>query len=105
MVDVRMGERLLGPGEFVAGTFVRWLACLSDLEAPRVTMPIEYPICHTTVRFMARNPDADSYGCDHWTHAFSDPASMPKQESFDTDYYDDTHRRWFERPHTALSTV
>ena len=36
IVDVRMGERVLGPGEFVAGTFVRWPACLSDLETPRV---------------------------------------------------------------------
>jgi SAM-dependent methyltransferase len=51
---------------------------------------------------MARHPDADIYRCEHCTHAFSDPASMPKQESYDTDYYDDTHRRWFEHPNTAL---
>jgi 2-polyprenyl-3-methyl-5-hydroxy-6-metoxy-1,4-benzoquinol methylase len=65
-------------------------------------MPIDCPICHTTARFMARHPDADVYRCDHCTHAFSDPASMPKQESYDADYFDDTHRRWFEHPNTAL---
>jgi 2-polyprenyl-3-methyl-5-hydroxy-6-metoxy-1,4-benzoquinol methylase len=51
---------------------------------------------------MAKHPDADIYRCKHCTHVFSDPASMPKQESYDPDYYDDTHRRWFEHPNTAL---
>lgn len=67
-----------------------------------MTMPIECPICHTTARFMARHPDANIYRCERCTHAFSDPVSMAKQESYDTDYYDDTHRRWFEHPNTAL---
>jgi 2-polyprenyl-3-methyl-5-hydroxy-6-metoxy-1,4-benzoquinol methylase len=51
---------------------------------------------------MAKHPDADIYRCDHCTHAFSDPASMPRQESYAPDYYDDTHRRWFEHPNTRL---
>lgn len=27
---------------------------------------------------------------------------MPKQENYDPDYYDDTHRRWFNHPNTVL---
>jgi SAM-dependent methyltransferase len=51
---------------------------------------------------MAKHPEADIYRCDSCTHAFSDTASMPAQESYGTDYYDDTHRRWFAHPNTAL---
>jgi len=51
---------------------------------------------------MAKHPEADIYRCDCCTHAFSDAASMLKQESYDSTYYDDTHRRWFEHPNTAL---
>ncbi len=65
-------------------------------------MSIACPICQTTARFMATHPEANIYRCECCTHAFSDPASMPKQERYDADYYDDTHRRWFEHPNTAL---
>ena len=51
---------------------------------------------------MAKHREADIYRCGHCTHAFSDPASMPRQESYDTAHYDDTHRLWFEHPNTAL---
>jgi SAM-dependent methyltransferase len=51
---------------------------------------------------MAKHPEADIYRCSHCTHAFSDPASMPKQENYDAAYYDETHCRWFEHPNTAL---
>jgi 2-polyprenyl-3-methyl-5-hydroxy-6-metoxy-1,4-benzoquinol methylase len=65
-------------------------------------MPIKCPICQTAARLMAAHPEANIYRCECCTHAFSDPASMPKQENYDPDYYDDTHRRWFEHPNTAL---
>lgn len=51
---------------------------------------------------MAKHPEADIYRCSSCTHAFSDWASMPKQETYGSDYYDDTHRRWFENPNTPL---
>lgn len=63
---------------------------------------IACPICQTTACFMATHPEADIYRCKCCTHAFSDPGSMPRQESYDPDYYNDTHRRWFEHPNTAL---
>lgn len=51
---------------------------------------------------MAQHPDADIYRCNSCTHAFSDVASMPKQEEYGAEYFDDTHRRWFEHPNTQL---
>ena len=68
-------------------------------EKPR---PIACPICQAAACFMAAHPEADIYRCKCCTHAFSDPGSMPQQESYDPDYYGDTHRRWFEHPNTAL---
>ena len=68
-------------------------------EKPR---PIACPICQATACFMATHPEADIYRCKCCTHAFSDPGSMPQQESYDPAYYSDTHRRWFEHPNTAL---
>jgi 2-polyprenyl-3-methyl-5-hydroxy-6-metoxy-1,4-benzoquinol methylase len=65
-------------------------------------MPVACPICHNAARFMATHPEANIYRCACCTHAFSDPASMPAQENYDPDYYDETHRRWFEHPNTAL---
>ena len=35
--NVRMGKRVLGRNQFATGAFVRWFACLSDLEADRVS--------------------------------------------------------------------
>jgi 2-polyprenyl-3-methyl-5-hydroxy-6-metoxy-1,4-benzoquinol methylase len=65
-------------------------------------MSIACPICHTAARFMATHPEANIYRCERCTHAFSDPGSMPLQESYGPDYYNHTHRRWFEHPNTAL---
>jgi 2-polyprenyl-3-methyl-5-hydroxy-6-metoxy-1,4-benzoquinol methylase len=65
-------------------------------------MPICCPICHASVRLLAKHPDADIYRCNSCTHAFSDIASMSKQEEYGSDYFDDTHRRWFEHPNTQL---
>ncbi len=65
-------------------------------------MPINCPICHASASLMGKHPDADIYRCKSCTHAFSDIASMPKQEEYGADYFDDTHRRWFEHPNTQL---
>jgi 2-polyprenyl-3-methyl-5-hydroxy-6-metoxy-1,4-benzoquinol methylase len=64
--------------------------------------PISCPICQTAACFMAAHPEANIYRCQCCTHAFSDPGSMPQQESYDPGYYNDTHRRWFQHPNTAL---
>ena len=65
-------------------------------------MPILCPICGSDTRLLAKHPDADIYRCESCSHAFSDMASMPKQEEYGAEYFDDTHRRWFEHPNTQL---
>lgn len=65
-------------------------------------MPIQCPICQTVARLWAKHPDADIYRCPSCSHAFSDIASMPRQEEYGPEYFDDTHRRWFEHPNTVL---
>lgn len=65
-------------------------------------MLIHCPICQDVARRLAKHPDADIYRCNSCTHAFSDIASMPKQEEYGAEYFDDTHRRWFEHPNTQL---
>jgi 2-polyprenyl-3-methyl-5-hydroxy-6-metoxy-1,4-benzoquinol methylase len=65
-------------------------------------MPLHCPICQSAAHLLAKHPDADIYRCNSCTHAFSDVASMPKQEEYGAEYFDDTHRRWFEHPNTRL---
>ncbi len=60
------------------------------------------PICRSSARLLATHPDADIYRCNQCTHAFSDPESMPEQEAYDSTYFYETHRRWFEHPNTRL---
>jgi 2-polyprenyl-3-methyl-5-hydroxy-6-metoxy-1,4-benzoquinol methylase len=65
-------------------------------------MPINCPICQSATHLLAQHPDADIYRCNSCTHAFSDVASMPTQEEYGAEYFDDTHRRWFEHPNMQL---
>jgi 2-polyprenyl-3-methyl-5-hydroxy-6-metoxy-1,4-benzoquinol methylase len=65
-------------------------------------MPINCPICHSATHLLAKHPDADIYRCTSCTHAFSDVTSMPTQEEYGAEYFDDTHRRWFDHPNTQL---
>ena len=46
----------------------------------------------------------DLYRCPAYASKtlFSDIASMPAQEEYGAEYFDDTHRRWFEHPNTVL---
>jgi 2-polyprenyl-3-methyl-5-hydroxy-6-metoxy-1,4-benzoquinol methylase len=68
----------------------------------RSTISMKCPICDARADFFAAHPEASIYRCPKCTHAFSDPASMPEQENYDERYYDETHRRWFQHPNTAL---
>jgi 2-polyprenyl-3-methyl-5-hydroxy-6-metoxy-1,4-benzoquinol methylase len=65
-------------------------------------MSINCPICLSPARLMAPHPEANIYRCEQCTHAFSDAASMPEQETYDSSYYDEAHRRWFKHPNLGL---
>ena len=61
---------------------------------------IACPICQTTAFFMATHPEADIYRS-RCTHAFSDPGSMPRQEST-TQTITTIRTAIGEHPNTAL---
>lgn len=48
---------------------------------------------------MPPHPESDLYRCASCTHAFGVPR---KHETYDDDYYEVAHRRWFSHPNTAL---
>ncbi|HET9162858.1 MAG TPA: class I SAM-dependent methyltransferase [Solirubrobacterales bacterium] len=48
---------------------------------------------------MPRHPDSDLYRCASCSHAFGFPR---EHETYDDDYYEIEHRRWFDHPNTAL---
>ena len=51
---------------------------------------------------MARHPETDLYRCRHRTHAFSHLDSVKEFEQYQSDYFEEEHKRWFENPNTAL---
>jgi 2-polyprenyl-3-methyl-5-hydroxy-6-metoxy-1,4-benzoquinol methylase len=48
---------------------------------------------------MPPHPDSDLYRCTSCSHAFGFPR---EHETYDDDYYEVEHRRWFEHPNTDL---
>jgi SAM-dependent methyltransferase len=59
-------------------------------------------VCQTPSSLAWRHPEANLYRCPSCDHCFSDPASIGEQEQYGPDYYDDTHRNWFENPNLKL---
>jgi hypothetical protein len=48
---------------------------------------------------MQPHPESDLFRCASCTHAFSVPR---EHETYDEDYYEVAHERWFKHPNTAL---
>lgn len=48
---------------------------------------------------MPPHPDSNLYRCESCTHAFGFPR---EPETYEDDYYEVEHRRWFEHPNTKL---
>lgn len=60
---------------------------------------MECPICGGPTISMPPHPESDLHRCTSCSHAFG----LPQQhETYDDDYYDVEHRRWFEHPNTTL---
>jgi SAM-dependent methyltransferase len=60
---------------------------------------MDCPICGGSASSMPPHPDADLYRCTSCSHAFGFPR---EHETYDDDYYEVEHRRWFEHPNTDL---
>jgi len=59
-------------------------------------------VCNTRSELAWRHPEADLHRCPTCDHCFSDPASIDQQEQYDPDYYQKTHRNWFNNPNVKL---
>lgn len=59
-------------------------------------------VCGTQAALEVRHRDADLYRCAACDHCFSDLASLRATEEYRDDYYELTHRNWFEHPHIWL---
>ena len=66
-----------------------------------MTAPI-CPLCKGVGALFAQHPEAHIYRCASCQHCFSDPASLTALETYDADYYERKHRRWFENPDIGL---
>lgn len=60
------------------------------------------PICERPSHFYARHPEADLYRCQECGHRFSVLSAQDHAEHYERDYFERTHRNWFNNPNHAL---
>jgi 2-polyprenyl-3-methyl-5-hydroxy-6-metoxy-1,4-benzoquinol methylase len=60
---------------------------------------MECPICQAAPREF--DPGMHLYRCEECQHTFT-ILPKDKQEKYESNYFDDSHRRWFENPDTGL---
>jgi 2-polyprenyl-3-methyl-5-hydroxy-6-metoxy-1,4-benzoquinol methylase len=60
------------------------------------------PICDCPSPFYARHPEADLYRCQKCGHRFSVLSSQDCVESYGRDYFEQSHRNWFNHPNHEL---
>lgn len=71
---------------------------IHELDSPTTT---SCPVCGHAAAKVFDHPDAEIFGCPSCSHCFSDPQSVA-EEAYGPDYYEETHKNWFENPNTAL---
>lgn len=59
-------------------------------------------VCHELSRLVAARPEGNLYRCGRCDHCFSGVKTMPEQEHYGAEYYDERHRAWFENPNIEL---
>ena len=65
-------------------------------------MEVLCPICGSGSVLMARHPETDLYRCRRCTHAFSYLNSVREFEQYQSSYFEEDHKRWFDHPNTPL---
>jgi 2-polyprenyl-3-methyl-5-hydroxy-6-metoxy-1,4-benzoquinol methylase len=64
-------------------------------------MKKECPICHDSVKIILLNKSLNLYKCDPCLHTFS-VIPKEKQESYNDDYFQKTHKNWMTNPNYPL---
>jgi SAM-dependent methyltransferase len=65
-------------------------------------MELICPICNAVGAFECKTSEADLWRCPNCDHCFTDISSVETPEDYDNEYFQVTHRNWFENPNTAL---
>ena len=60
------------------------------------------PICKSHSTLWVRLPTVALLRCTKCDHCFTDVSSIAKEESYESDYYQVTHRNWFKNPNYPL---
>lgn len=59
-------------------------------------------VCGGPSRLERRIPDATLFRCPACDHCFTDPESVDAPEAYGSEYFEITHRRWFQNPNVRL---
>jgi SAM-dependent methyltransferase len=60
------------------------------------------PVCSTISSVERRTSEVDLWRCPSCDHCFSNVDSISSLEKYSSEYYEVTHRNWFENPNIAL---
>lgn len=66
---------------------------------------LKCPICNCHANIWVQLPSVTLLRCVKCTHCFTDTSSITQEESYGSDYYQNTHRNWFENPNYPLFAV
>lgn len=67
--------------------------------------PLSCPVCGGPGVAQAPHPEAALFRCTDCSHCYTDPRSIADPESYGPEYFAETHRNWFQNPHTALFDI
>jgi SAM-dependent methyltransferase len=78
-----------------------------SIVIPKTTMAHEparlsCPICGTRSPLERRVPEAELFRCPECAHCFTDINSLVGLETYGAEYFEITHKRWFEHPNYPL---
>lgn len=60
------------------------------------------PVCNASSYFLLRHPDTELYRCPQCDHCFADINTIDVPEEYGSEYYEITHRNWFNNSNKAL---
>ncbi|MBI5640902.1 MAG: class I SAM-dependent methyltransferase [Nitrospirae bacterium] len=65
-------------------------------------MSLTCPVCGSQTALEGRTSEAELWRCPVCDHCFSDKDKLSASEEYSEEYYDKTHRNWFENPNRPL---
>jgi 2-polyprenyl-3-methyl-5-hydroxy-6-metoxy-1,4-benzoquinol methylase len=66
------------------------------------TKGVACPVCNSDSYHWVQLPTVSLFRCAECSHCFTDISSIAKEETYGSEYYQETHRNWFENPNYTL---